>query len=87
MKENDKYIKDSHMNTVTEKMFVEDFYENAVAGIDFCAYEATIKYYINPELLKLGIEKKIKIENETKVIGEERINLGIPEPCSLEHKG
>lgn len=71
IEKNKEYIKSSHINTVSEKLFVEDYYENIIAGVDFCVYETNKKFYINPELLKLGIEKKKKIDDEREVIGED----------------
>lgn len=81
LKENSKYIGESYSNTAVDSYVVKDKYGNMIARVYFYMEP---EYYINPELLKLGIEKKTLIENKTRQIGETRIDLGEIKPCKLE---
>jgi len=83
MSKNDEYIKDYELNTVSERIFYYDFYENMIGGVEFSNYDNRGEYYINPELFQLGIEKKMEINNITKVVGEEVIELGVPKSCDI----
>lgn len=81
LKENAKYIYESYNVAPADTYVVKDKYGNVIASVYYYMEET---YSINPELLKLGIEKRRIIEDEFKKIGEDRIELGDIESCNME---
>jgi len=79
---NARYLNESYVNAPADVFIVKDFYGNIVARHYFYVEKT---YYINPELLKLGLEKKLYIENETRIVDENRIDLGVPKSCGLNY--
>jgi len=80
LKVNKEYINETYINAPADVFVVKDFYGNVIARHYFYVEKT---YHINPELLKLGMETESHIENDTRIIGEKRIDLGVPKPCSL----
>lgn len=81
LKENAKYIYESYNIASADTYVVKDKYGNVIASVYYYMEEM---YSINPELLKLGMEKHKYIEDEFKKVGEERIELGNLKSCSME---
>jgi len=83
IEENQEYIGESY-SIYLEVFIVEDIYGNKIASIH--QYEER-DYYINPELLQLGIDKKCKIEDKVKIIGEEECFRFVPKPANINIEG
>ena len=69
---NKEHIGKAYNSPVADLYIVQDKYGNIIASV---YYYMEKTYSINPELLELGIKNKKFIENEYKIIGEQRIKM------------
>jgi len=82
----DEFIGRSESNTVSEKIFVYDKYNNMVGGISLSSYGNEPKYYINEELLLKGLELKTEIKDEKEFVESKLIHEFQCQPENIEMK-